>query len=54
MAKKVFGTKEWASSSANATVGCSHNCEYCYSRDNYEKFDETGIDWTIERSDENK
>ena len=52
MAKEVSGTKEWASHSANATIGCSNNCEYCYSRDNYEKYDESGIEWTNERTDD--
>ena len=54
MAKEISGTREWASHSANATIGCSNNCEYCYSRDNYEKFDTSGEKWTVERSDENE
>lgn len=52
MAKEVFGTKEWASHSANATIGCMHNCKYCYSRDAYESYDKTGIPWTTERTNE--
>jgi len=52
MAKEISGTREWASHSANATIGCSNNCEYCYSRDNYEKFDKSGEKWIKERTDE--
>lgn len=53
MAKeKVFGTKEWAAHSANVTIGCSHNCTYCYSRDAYESYDKSGIPWENERRDE--
>ena len=28
--KKVSGTKEWAPHNLNISVGCSHNCLYCY------------------------
>lgn len=52
MAKEVFGTKEWAAHSANITIGCSHNCTYCYSREAYKKYDTSGIGWEIERIDE--
>jgi DNA repair photolyase len=30
MAKKVSGTKEWSTSSANVISGCAHGCLYCY------------------------
>ena len=30
--KGVRGTYEWAASTANCAVGCSHNCIYCYAR----------------------
>lgn len=50
--KEIFGTKEWAAHSANVTIGCSHNCTYCYSRDAYKKYDKSGISWEVERVDE--
>jgi len=28
--KKVSGTKEWAASNENVSVGCSNRCKYCY------------------------
>ncbi len=31
--KKVFGTHEWASHSANFINGCKHDCKYCYSKE---------------------
>lgn len=49
MSEKVFGTKEWAKYSANSTIGCSHNCVYCYARDGYEK-KENELPWTEERT----
>jgi DNA repair photolyase len=52
MKKSVFGTKEWAAHSANITIGCEHNCKYCYSRDAYNSYDKTGISWENERLDE--
>lgn len=50
--REVRGTKEWAAHSANITIGCEHNCTYCYSRDAYKKYDKTGIAWENERLDE--
>lgn len=52
MKKEVFGTKEWAAHSANVTIGCSHNCTYCYSREAYKKYDKSGLPWEVERTDE--
>jgi DNA repair photolyase len=49
--KTVSGTKEWAAHSANITIGCSHNCLYCYSRDAYIKYDTSGESWENERID---
>lgn len=51
MEKKVFGTKEWAKYSANTTIGCSHNCIYCYAKDGYEK-KENDLPWTEERTND--
>lgn len=31
--KNPTGTKEWASSSVNCVVGCSHDCRYCYAKE---------------------
>ena len=28
----IRGTKEWAVAEINCTVGCPHNCRYCYAR----------------------
>jgi len=30
--KPVFGAREWAKYSANACVGCHHDCKYCYAK----------------------
>jgi len=35
MAKKKFGTKEWATKTLNLYHGCRNNCLYCYSRYNW-------------------
>jgi len=32
--KPVSGTKEWAASSYNITLGCTHDCRYCYAKAN--------------------
>lgn len=34
MTKKISGTLEWASKTANCCQGCEHNCTYCYARYN--------------------
>lgn len=49
MKKEVFGTREWAKYSANSTIGCSHNCRYCYAKASYEK-KEINIPWEKERT----
>lgn len=33
MAKKVFGTQEWAEHTRNIISGCDHDCKYCYSKE---------------------
>lgn len=30
--KKIRGTKEWAVAEFNCSLGCPHNCRYCYAR----------------------
>jgi len=30
--KGVFGTYEWAASTANCAVGCQHDCKFCYAK----------------------
>ena len=32
MAKRIFGTREWAKYSLNCCKGCPHNCRYCFAR----------------------
>jgi DNA repair photolyase len=36
--KKVSGTREWASTSANVMLGCKHDCRYCYARSSAVRF----------------
>jgi len=38
MAKAVTGTREWAASSVNIQLGCSHNCLYCYAHSSALRF----------------
>jgi DNA repair photolyase len=52
MKKEIFGTREWAKYSANSTIGCSHNCRYCYAKASYEKKD-IDIPWEQERTNFN-
>lgn len=52
MAKKIFGTREWAKHSLNITNGCSNDCKYCYARYNYIKSGNTN-DWKNETKKEN-
>lgn len=47
------GTGEWSDASRNCTIGCSHDCAYCYSRTNAIK---RGIvsnraEWSVEKPD---
>lgn len=30
--KKISGTREWAVAGVNCTLGCPHDCRYCYAR----------------------
>ena len=47
--KRVFGTYEWASSTANFIDGCKHDCKYCYSREMAIRFyRKTKENWKIE------
>ena len=38
--KKIrdFGTKEWAQTNVNCCTGCSHDCRYCYAKNNALRF----------------
>ena len=38
MTKKISGTYEWASTTANCVIGCSHDCQFCYSKTKNIKF----------------
>lgn len=53
MEKYISGTKEWAKYSANSTIGCHHNCLYCYSRDAFLKKN-PDANWTEEARDESR
>lgn len=33
MAKKITGTREWASNNLNFCLGCSHDCRMCYAKE---------------------
>lgn len=48
MAKRISGTREWASVNANCFTGCPHNCRYCYAENDavnrFKKVKEK--DWT--------
>lgn len=50
MSKKISGTKEWSTDSANCVLGCSHDCRYCYARCHAERFHwvKKG-EWSIEQ-----
>ena len=49
--KRASGTREWAETTVNCIVGCSHDCRYCYAR--YSAVDRFHHvkrgDWTKER-----
>jgi DNA repair photolyase len=47
--KSVFGTREWAAYNENCILGCSHDCKYCYAKENaIRKKWKTPITWKNE------
>jgi len=46
------GTKEWAETTVNCVVGCSHDCRYCYAREMAERYGRVrrGL-WQFEKPD---
>lgn len=47
--KPVFGTQEWAASTANFINGCMHDCKYCYAKSMAIRFKrKTPDNWKIE------
>jgi len=47
--RRVTGTREWAPVNANCSVGCSHDCKYCYAKSMAIRFGRaTPETWRIE------
>ena len=46
--KTVSGTREWAASSVNVMLGCSHDCRYCYARSAAHRVGRVKGEWTDE------
>lgn len=45
----ISGTKEWATANVNCINGCSHDCRYCYARENAIRFGQVKKgDWAKE------
>lgn len=48
--KRDGGTREWAEKTVNCCTGCTHNCRYCYARDNAVRYKQLTADqWPNER-----
>jgi DNA repair photolyase len=48
--KRNGGTREWAEKTVNCCTGCTHNCRYCYARDNAVRYKQLTADqWPNER-----
>jgi DNA repair photolyase len=54
MVRKLSGTKEWAMYNLNISIGCSHNCRYCYAREFAGRFGRCeSADWVHEKLTQN-
>ncbi len=48
--KSNGGTREWSEKTVNCCTGCTHNCRYCYARDNAIRYKQLTADqWPNER-----
>jgi len=55
MAKKIFGTGEWANKNLNFINGCAHDCKYCYAKSIAIRFKrKTSKNWKDEEVREDK
>jgi DNA repair photolyase len=44
------GTREWSKKSFNCCIGCSHDCRYCYAKENALRYNQlTAVQWPLER-----
>jgi len=52
--KKVFGTNEWSTMTANFMSGCMHDCKYCYAKEQSIRFKRNTPDnWVNEKVNPN-
>jgi DNA repair photolyase len=51
--KPVSGTREWAAHSLNCSLGCAHDCAYCYAKANAARYGRRNpADWAREEISE--